>query len=81
MLQFGAELYGHAGLEADLEIMDLALQCLGVAGLGNVVIDLADARIVRAVDVTSKKAAVQSAVSSRGALAVQTLKRFNVYAR
>jgi ATP phosphoribosyltransferase regulatory subunit len=49
LLQFGAELYGHAGLEADLEIMDLALQCLGVAALGSVVIDLADARIVRAV--------------------------------
>ena len=49
LLQFGAELYGHAGLEADLEIMDLALQCLGVAGLGSVVIDLADARIVRSV--------------------------------
>jgi ATP phosphoribosyltransferase regulatory subunit len=48
-LQFGAEIYGHAGLEADLEIMDLALQCLGVAGLDSVVLDLADARIVRAV--------------------------------
>jgi ATP phosphoribosyltransferase regulatory subunit len=49
LLQFGAEIYGHAGLEADLEVIDLALQCLGVAGLGSVVIDLADARIVRAV--------------------------------
>jgi ATP phosphoribosyltransferase regulatory subunit len=48
-LQFGAEIYGHAGLEADLEIVDLALQCLGVAGLADVVLDLADARIVRAV--------------------------------
>jgi ATP phosphoribosyltransferase regulatory subunit len=48
-LQFGAELYGHGGLEADLEIVDLALQCLGVAGLDSVVLDLADARIVRAV--------------------------------
>jgi ATP phosphoribosyltransferase regulatory subunit len=48
-LQFGAEIYGHAGLEADLEIIDLALQCLAVAGLGSVVLDLADARIVRAV--------------------------------
>ncbi|MEO8924369.1 MAG: ATP phosphoribosyltransferase regulatory subunit [Caldimonas sp.] len=48
-LQFGAEIYGHAGFEADLEIMELALQCLGVAGLVNVVLDFADARIVRAV--------------------------------
>ena len=48
-LQFGAEIYGHPGLEADLEVLDLALECLGVAGLGDVVLDLADARIVRAV--------------------------------
>ncbi|HWK83132.1 MAG TPA: ATP phosphoribosyltransferase regulatory subunit [Caldimonas sp.] len=48
-LQFGAEIYGHAGLEADLEILDLALECLRVAGLASVVLDLADARIVRAV--------------------------------
>jgi ATP phosphoribosyltransferase regulatory subunit len=48
-LQFGAEIYGHAGLEADLEILDLALECLSAAGLASVVLDLADARIVRAV--------------------------------
>ena len=48
-LQFGAEIYGHAGLEADLEILDLTLECLGVAGLEGAVLDLADTRIVRAV--------------------------------
>src|SRR6188768_3506630 len=32
-LQFGAEIYGHAGLEADLEILDLALEALSVVGL------------------------------------------------
>ncbi len=48
-LQFGAEIYGHAGLEADLEILDLALECLGVVGLKGAVLDLADTRIVRAV--------------------------------
>ena len=47
-LQFGAEIYGHAGLEADLEILDLALECLRVAGCDSVVLDLADTRIVRA---------------------------------
>ena len=47
-LQFGAEIYGHAGLEADLEIQELALECLRVAGIAGVVLDLADARIVRA---------------------------------
>lgn len=46
-LQFGAELYGHSGLEADLEIQDLALDCLHAAGVDGLVLDLADARIVR----------------------------------
>lgn len=49
-LQFGAEIYGHAGLEADIEVMDLALESLlRTAKLGRLVLDLADARIVRAV--------------------------------
>lgn len=48
-LQFGAETYGHAGLEADLEIQDLALDCLRRAGLSDVTLDLGDARIVRGV--------------------------------
>ena len=48
-LQFGAEIYGHEGLGADLEIIELALECLQVAGVDDVVLDLADARIVRAV--------------------------------
>lgn len=52
-LQFGAELYGHAGLEADTEILLLALDCLHAAGITAagrppVIVDLADARIVRA---------------------------------
>jgi ATP phosphoribosyltransferase regulatory subunit len=45
-LQFGAETYGHAGLEADLEIQDLALDCLRSAGIKNVTLDLGDARIL-----------------------------------
>ena len=48
-LQFGAEIYGHAGLEADLEVIDLALDGLHAAGVDDVVLDLGDARIVRAV--------------------------------
>ena len=46
-LQFGAEIYGHAGLEADLEVQDLALDCLRSAGLASATLDLGDARIVR----------------------------------
>jgi len=48
-LQFGAEIYGHQGLAADLEVLDLALECLHVAGLDRVVLDLADARVLRGV--------------------------------
>src|ERR1035437_4094130 len=47
-LQFGAEIYGHGGLEADLEILALALDCLKVAQVNAPSVDLADARIVKA---------------------------------
>lgn len=46
-LQFGAEIYGHAGIEADLEAVTLALECLQVAGVKRSIVDLADVRIVR----------------------------------
>ena len=48
-LQFGAEIYGHSGLEADLEVLDLALDCLGNSGVGAATLDLADARIVNSI--------------------------------
>lgn len=47
-LQFGAELYGHAGPEADLEVLELALACLRAAGMGRIVLDCGDVRIVDA---------------------------------
>ncbi|HSV59127.1 MAG TPA: ATP phosphoribosyltransferase regulatory subunit [Variovorax sp.] len=48
-LQFGAEIYGHAGIEADIESLRLALDCLQAAGIREgTIVDLADARIVRA---------------------------------
>ncbi|WP_019575370.1 ATP phosphoribosyltransferase regulatory subunit [Curvibacter lanceolatus] len=46
-LQFGAEIYGHAGPEADLEALQLALDCLKAAGVSGISVDLADARILR----------------------------------
>ena len=46
-LQFGAEIYGHAGLEADLEVLLLALDCLKAAQVRDLTVDLADAGIVR----------------------------------
>jgi len=48
LLQFGAEVYGHAGLEADLEVIDLALDALSSAGVRDVLLDLGDARVLRA---------------------------------
>lgn len=46
-LQFGAEIFGHAGLEADLEALQLARECLRIANVPSTTIDLADVRIVR----------------------------------
>ncbi|MFN5047439.1 ATP phosphoribosyltransferase regulatory subunit [Roseateles sp.] len=48
-LQFGVEIYGHAGLEADLEVQELALDALRRAGLSDIAIDLGDARLVQGV--------------------------------
>ncbi|QJC55993.1 ATP phosphoribosyltransferase regulatory subunit [Polaromonas vacuolata] len=45
-LQFGAEIYGHAGIEADLEAQALALAGLQAAGVTGLLIDMADVRIV-----------------------------------
>jgi len=45
-LQFGAEIYGHAGPEADLEILQLAIDSLNASKVSGLHLDLADARIV-----------------------------------
>ena len=45
-LQFGAEIYGHAGPEADLEAQRLALNCLKASGVTDLMLDMADVRIV-----------------------------------
>lgn len=47
-LQFGAEIYGHAGMEADLEVLTLALDCLRASQVGPLTVDLADVRVVAA---------------------------------
>ncbi len=46
-LQIGAELYGHQGVEADIEIIQLALASAHAAGLYDARIDLGHAGIVR----------------------------------
>ena len=47
-LQFGAEIYGHAGSEADLEALLLSLECLKAAKVKSPSVDMADTRIVSA---------------------------------
>lgn len=46
-LQIGAELYGHAGLESDLEVQRLMLQCLSVSGISEIHIDLGHVAVFR----------------------------------
>jgi len=48
-LQIGAEIYGHAGLEADAEIQELALASLSLAGFPEVRLDLSHVGVVRAI--------------------------------
>jgi ATP phosphoribosyltransferase regulatory subunit len=79
-LQLGAEIYGHAGLEADLEALLLALDCLKAAGVQGLSVDLADARIVRSllagVPVDSDvMAQVHAALATKDASALAALTR------
>ena len=48
-LQIGAEIYGHAGLEADAEIQELALSTLALAGFPQVRLDLTHVGVLRAI--------------------------------
>ena len=79
-LQFGAEIYGHTGLEADLEILTLALDSLKVAQVGAISVDMADARIVHALlkDValdTKRLAQVHAALAAKDASELKNLLR------
>ncbi|PKD42061.1 ATP phosphoribosyltransferase regulatory subunit [Methylomonas sp. Kb3] len=47
-MQIGAELYGHAGLESDYEVIQLMLEMLAISGLQNVHLDLGHVAIYRA---------------------------------
>jgi ATP phosphoribosyltransferase regulatory subunit len=48
-LQIGAEIYGHAGLEADAEIQELALASLALAGFDQPRLDLSHVGVLRAI--------------------------------
>ncbi|WP_426318743.1 ATP phosphoribosyltransferase regulatory subunit [Pseudoduganella sp. R-43] len=47
--QIGAEIYGHAGLEADAEIQELALGSLSLAGFTDMRLDLTHVGVLRAI--------------------------------
>ncbi len=72
-LQFGAEIFGHPGLEADLEVIDLALDCAHAMGVRSPTLDMSDARIVRgllagaAIDATQIHAVVDALAAKDGA--------------
>ena len=77
-LQFGAEIYGHAGIEADLEVLHLALDSLKAVCINQFTLDLSDARIVPALlaHVTlnaPERDALHSALAAKDLSSVQTL--------
>ena len=77
-LQFGAEIYGHAGLEADLEVLTLVLDALRAVHLGAMTVDLADARIVNALmDAAAlpetQRVLVHAALAEKDASAIRSL--------
>ena len=46
-LQVGAEIYGHQGIEADIEIVNLMIKSLQIAQVGPITLDVSHARILR----------------------------------
>jgi len=59
--QIGAEIYGHAGLEADAEIQALALESLALAGISQVRLDLCHVGVLRAIVAADARAQSQEA--------------------
>jgi ATP phosphoribosyltransferase regulatory subunit len=47
-MQIGAELYGHAGVESDAEVLNLMMETLRIAGLDEIYLDLGHVGIFRA---------------------------------
>ncbi|MBY0464681.1 MAG: ATP phosphoribosyltransferase regulatory subunit [Burkholderiales bacterium] len=77
-LQLGAEIFGHAGLEADLEILELAQACLQAAGVDNIALDMTDVRIVDALLQglglsATEQARIHAALASKDAAELSSL--------
>ncbi|MXN75450.1 ATP phosphoribosyltransferase regulatory subunit [Burkholderia sp. 4701] len=56
-IQIGAEIYGHAGLEADLEVQQLMLDALRLTGLSRIRLDLCHAGVLGALFARDAQAA------------------------
>lgn len=80
LLQIGAELYGHGGLESDLEIQQLMLQSLALLGIKDVHLDLGHVGVFRALVSHAKldkdiESELFVALQSKDSAALQTLTR------
>lgn len=60
-IQIGAEIYGHAGLEADVEIQELVLASLALANISEVRLDLCHVGVLRALLESDPKAKTHEA--------------------
>jgi len=60
LLQIGAEIYGHAGFEADLEIIHLLLETVEVAGVVEPRLDVCHAGVLRALLASDEAAEANS---------------------
>lgn len=78
LLQIGAELYGHSGLESDLEIQRLMLQALALLGIEQVHLDLGHVAVFRALVSHAKldkdiEAGLFAALQSKDSAVLQSL--------
>lgn len=79
-IQIGAEIYGHAGLEADAEIQELILAALASANISEVRLDLCHVGVLRALldsDPIAKKheACLYSLLESKDVPALQMISK------
>jgi ATP phosphoribosyltransferase regulatory subunit len=77
-LQIGAELYGHSGLESDLEVQCLLLQSLSLLGIQGVHLDLGHVAVFRALVREAKidealEAALFNAIQSKDVPSLKVL--------
>ncbi|MGL4574872.1 MAG: ATP phosphoribosyltransferase regulatory subunit [Burkholderiaceae bacterium] len=79
-LQLGAELYGHAGLEADSEMFDLMLDTLAALGIGGVTLSISHSGLTRSVLQSAglndaQRSAAADALQNKDARALQDVVR------